>query len=81
MKTPVVGTSYIGPVSGTCLAAGCNDVLHLDIDAAKIKNLNEGRIPILKPGSLDMIKRNVTVCKNADALLIASKWNGFTAPI
>ena len=57
MKTPVVGTSYIGPVTGTCLAAGCNDVLHLDIDAAKIKTFNKGGILIFESGL------NVQRCK------------------
>jgi UDPglucose 6-dehydrogenase len=59
MKITVVGTGYVGLVSGTCLAEVGNDVLCLDLDAAKIKTLNEGGIPIYEPGLQDMVKRNV----------------------
>jgi UDPglucose 6-dehydrogenase len=59
MKITVIGTGYVGLVSGTCLAEVGNDVLCLDIDPAKIKILNEGGIPIFEPGLLDMVKRNV----------------------
>ncbi len=67
-----MGTSYIGLVSGTYLAAGCYDALRLDIYGAIIKNLNEGSIPIFEPNLRGIIKRNVTVYKNADALLVAT---------
>ena len=46
MKITVIGTGYVGLVSGTCLADVGNDVLCLDLDAAKIRTLNEGGIPI-----------------------------------
>jgi len=59
MKITVIGTGYVGLVSGACLAEVGNDVLCLDIDSAKIKMLNEGGIPIFEPGLLDMVKRNV----------------------
>ena len=59
MKITVIGTGYVGLVSGTCLAEVGNDVLCLDIDPAKIKTLNEGGIPIFEPGLLEMVKRNV----------------------
>ena len=59
MKITVVGTGYVGLVSGTCLAEVGNDVLCLDVDATKIKVLEEGGIPIHEPGLLEMVHRNV----------------------
>jgi len=59
MKVTVVGTGYVGLVSGTCLADVGNDVLCLDLDAEKIRILNEGGIPIFEPGLQDMVRRNV----------------------
>ncbi len=59
MKITVVGTGYVGLVSGTCLAEVGNDVLCLDVDPEKIRILNEGGIPIFEPGLLDMVRRNV----------------------
>ncbi len=59
MKITVIGTGYVGLVSGACFAEVGNDVLCLDIDPAKIKILNDGGIPIFEPGLLDMVKRNV----------------------
>ena len=59
MKITVVGTGYVGLVSGTCLAEVGNDVLCLDVDPAKIKILEDGGIPIHEPGLLEMVRRNV----------------------
>jgi len=59
MKITVIGTGYVGLVSGTCLAEVGNDVLCLDVDPAKIKILEDGGIPIFEPGLQDMVKRNV----------------------
>ena len=59
MKITVVGTGYVGLVSGTCLAEVGNDVLCLDVDPAKTKILEEGGIPIYEPGLQDMVRRNV----------------------
>ena len=58
MKITVIGTGYVGLVSGTCLADVGNDVLCLDVDAAKIRILNEGGIPIYEPGLEAMVARN-----------------------
>ncbi len=58
MKITVVGTGYVGLVSGTCLAEVGNDVLCLDLDANKIRILNEGGIPIYEPGLEAMVARN-----------------------
>jgi len=59
MKITVIGTGYVGLVSGTCLADVGNDVLCLDLDANKIRILNEGGIPIYEPGLEAMVKKNV----------------------
>lgn len=59
MKITVVGTGYVGLVSGACLADVGNDVLCLDVDPAKIRTLEEGGIPIHEPGLLDVVRRNV----------------------
>ena len=59
MKVTVIGTGYVGLVSGTCLAEVGNDVLCLDIDPEKIRILLSGDIPIHEPGLLEMVKRNV----------------------
>jgi len=60
MKITVIGTGYVGLVSGACLAEVGNDVLCLDVDPAKIKILEDGGIPIYEPGLQDMVSRNVT---------------------
>jgi UDPglucose 6-dehydrogenase len=59
MKITVIGTGYVGLVSGACLADLGNEVLCLDIDSKKIELLNSGGVPIHEPGLKDVIKRNV----------------------
>jgi UDPglucose 6-dehydrogenase len=59
MKISVIGTGYVGLVTGTCLAEVGNDVLCLDLDPRKIETLNNGGIPIHEPGLLEMVQRNV----------------------
>ncbi len=55
----MIGTGYVGLVTGTCLAEVGNDVLCLDVDANKIDTLNNGGVPIHEPGLQSMIERNV----------------------
>jgi UDPglucose 6-dehydrogenase len=55
----MIGSGYVGLVSGTCLAEVGNDVLCLDVDARKIDLLKAGGVPIHEPGLQDMIHRNV----------------------
>src|SRR5882672_8404841 len=59
MKVTVVGTGYVGLVSGACLADMGNDVLCLDVDPAKIAGLQEGRLPIYEPGLDRVVAQNV----------------------
>ncbi|HQT32914.1 MAG TPA: UDP-glucose/GDP-mannose dehydrogenase family protein [Thiobacillus sp.] len=59
MKITVIGTGYVGLVTGTCLAEVGNEVLCLDLDPGKIDMLKAGGIPIYEPGLEDMVKRNV----------------------
>ena len=58
MKVTVIGTGYVGLVTGACLAEMGNHVVCLDVDARKVALLNEGRIPIHEPGLDDYVKRN-----------------------
>ena len=59
MKITVVGTGYVGLVSGACMAEVGNDVLCLDLDSKKIQILKDGGIPIHEPGLQEMVNRNV----------------------
>ena len=53
----VIGTGYVGLVSGACLADFGNQVTCVDIDAGKIERLNRGEIPIFEPGLDDVVAR------------------------
>ncbi|MDQ6924202.1 MAG: UDP-glucose/GDP-mannose dehydrogenase family protein [Pseudomonadota bacterium] len=59
MKITMIGTGYVGLVTGTCFAEVGNDVMCLDLDAGKIETLSRGGVPIHEPGLQDMIRRNV----------------------
>ena len=59
MKITVIGSGYVGLVSGACLAELGNDVVCLDVDPRKIEILNSGGVPIYEPGLEDVIKSNV----------------------
>src|SRR5579872_4813670 len=58
MKIAVIGTGYVGLVSGTCLAESGNNVICVDIDETKVKAMQNGSVPIFEPGLEDMFKRN-----------------------
>ena len=59
MKITVIGSGYVGLVSGACLAAMGNDVLCIDVDASKIAALRDGQIPIYELGLQEMVERNI----------------------
>ncbi|HHY6927582.1 TPA: UDP-glucose dehydrogenase family protein [Burkholderia ambifaria] len=58
MKITIIGTGYVGLVTGSCLAEIGHDVFCLDVDQRKIDILNNGGMPIHEPGLLDIIARN-----------------------
>ncbi|MCB5251592.1 MAG: UDP-glucose/GDP-mannose dehydrogenase family protein [Candidatus Cloacimonadaceae bacterium] len=59
MKLAVIGSGYVGLTSGACFADMGNNVICVDKDLAKIKLLQEGKVPIFEPGLEDMMSRNV----------------------
>src|SRR6478609_4426056 len=58
MKVAVVGTGYVGLVTGTCLAESGNDVVCVDNNPRKIETLNQNKLPIYEPGLLELVLRN-----------------------
>ena len=59
MKITIVGTGYVGLVTGTCLAETGNDVLCIDIDESKVARLKKGECPIYEPGLKPLLERNI----------------------
>ncbi len=59
MKITIVGTGYVGLVTGTCFAESGNDVICIDINADKVKKMQAGQIPIYEPGLETMFQRNI----------------------
>ncbi len=59
MNIAVVGTGYVGLVSGTCFAESGNEVICVDIDRARVEQLRAGGVPIYEPGLEELVRRNV----------------------
>ena len=59
MEITIVGSGYVGLVTGACLAEVGNDVLAFDIDAARIERLNHGEVPIFEPGLPELVRQNL----------------------
>jgi UDPglucose 6-dehydrogenase len=58
MRLAVVGTGYVGLVTGTCLAEVGHDVVCVDIDETKVARLKKGEVPIYEPGLADLVTKN-----------------------
>ena len=83
MKITIIGTGYVGLVSGTCFAEFGVNVTCVDKDIDKINNLNKGNIPIFEPGLDELVKKNINSkrlffetnlkksIKDSDAIFIA----------
>ena len=67
MQVVMVGTGYVGLVTGTCLAEIGHHVTCVDLDERKIKMLKDGRSPIFEPGLDGMIRRNIERGRAASA--------------
>lgn len=59
MKIAVIGTGYVGLVTGTCLAETGNEVICVDIDAAKVARMQQGVVPIYEPHLDVLFERNI----------------------
>jgi UDPglucose 6-dehydrogenase len=58
MNIAVVGTGYVGLVSGTCFAESGNEVICVDIDRDRVEMLKAGKVPIYEPGLEELVRRN-----------------------
>ena len=71
MKVAMIGTGYVGLVSGTCFAEFGADVTCVDVDASKIEKLQRGEIPIYEPGLANLVAANVATGRLAFTTVLA----------
>ena len=79
MRVVMVGSGYVGLVSGACFSEFGTDVVCVDKDVAKIEDLNEGRIPIFEPGLDRMVAHNVEAGRLSFSTDLAAALKGATA--
>lgn len=79
MKIAMIGTGYVGLVSGVCFSDFGHDVVCVDKDATKIENLNAGKVPIYEPGLDALMAKNVDAGRLSFTLDLASALDGAEA--
>ncbi|NCO17306.1 MAG: UDP-glucose 6-dehydrogenase, partial [Alphaproteobacteria bacterium] len=79
MKIAMIGTGYVGLVSGVCFSDFGHDVVCVDKDAAKIARLQAGEVPIFEPGLEDLLARNVASGRLAFSVDLAAAVAGADA--
>ena len=74
MRIAMIGTGYVGLVSGACLSEFGHDVICVDKDAGKIGTLTAGQIPIYEPGLDDVVAANVKAGRLSFATDLRQRW-------
>jgi len=59
MRIAILGSGYVGLVTGVCFADKGHKIYSIDVDIEKVKKINSGKIPIFEPGLEEMLKRNL----------------------
>lgn len=75
MKVTIVGSGYVGLVTGACLAEQGNNVFCLDLDPKKIEILNSGGVPIYEPGLKEMMSAIVLLADCSSLPILLHQWH------